>query len=168
MQAGQGPGLSPPRVSRRTIAASGVASYPVWPRPLQQKPSLANCLFRTLTPGFPEGFSARHLSICVVNAAVPDDPQKEFVVRRPELPLVSVTRSPRHAPVQQSLHGLRLQQPSLEPTRFSPSVENEQTGARRDGQTCLARPNFQARTGTKKYSFSLFSSPRAGLAISSG
>ena len=46
---------------------------------------------------------------------VPDDPQKELVVRRPELPVVSVTRGPRHAPVQQSLHGLRLQQPSHEP-----------------------------------------------------
>ena len=65
--------------------------------------------------GFLEGFSVRHLSICTVNAVVPDDPQKDLVVRRPELPIVSVTRGPRHAPVQQSLHGLRLQQPSLEP-----------------------------------------------------
>ena len=49
-----------------------------------------------------------------MNTAVPDDPQKELVVRRLELPVVSVTRSPRYAPVQQSLHGLRLQQPSLD------------------------------------------------------
>ena len=27
---------------------------------------------------------------------------------------MSVTRGPRHAPVQKSLHGLRLQQPSLD------------------------------------------------------
>ena len=42
----------------------------------------------------------RYLSMCAVNAVVPDDPQKELVVRRPELPVVSVTRGPRHAPVQ--------------------------------------------------------------------
>ena len=42
-----------------------------------------------------------------MNAVVPDDPQKELVVRRPELPIVSVTRGPRHAPVQKSLHGFR-------------------------------------------------------------
>ena len=83
--------------------------------PCEQKPSLANCRFHTLAPGFLEGFRVRHISICALNAAVPDDPQKELVVRRPELPVVSVTRSPRHAPVQQSLHGLRLQQPCLEP-----------------------------------------------------
>ena len=82
--------------------------------PCEQKPLLANCRFHTLAPGLLEGFSI-HLSICAVNAAVPDDPQKRLVVHRPELPVVSVTRSPRHAPVQQSLHGLRLQQPSLEP-----------------------------------------------------
>ena len=86
--------------------------------PCEQNPSLANCRFHTLALGFLKGFpgfSVRHLSICAVNAVVPDDPQKELVVRRPELPIVSVTRGPRHAPVQQSLHGLRLQQPSLEP-----------------------------------------------------
>ena len=33
-------------------------------------------------------------------------------------------------------------------TGFSLSVENEQVNAGRDGQTCLARPNRQARTGT--------------------
>ena len=29
-------------------------------------------------------------------------------------------------------------------TRFSLSVENEQADTRRDGQICLAKPNFQA------------------------
>ena len=83
--------------------------------PCEQKPSLANCRFHTLAPGFLEGFSLRHISICAVNAVVPHDPQKELVVRRLELPIMSVTRGPRHVPVQQSLRGLRLQQPSLEP-----------------------------------------------------
>ena len=32
-------------------------------------------------------------------------------------------------------------------TRFSLSMENEQADAGQDGQTCLARPNSQARTG---------------------
>ena len=82
-------------------------------RPCEQKPSLANCRFHTLAPGFLEGLSVRHLSICAVNAVVHDDPQKELVVRRPELPVVSVTRGPRHAPVQQSLHGLCLQNRAL-------------------------------------------------------
>ena len=36
-------------------------------------------------------------------------------------------------------------------TRFSLNVENEQTDAGRDDQTCLARPNSQARTGTGRY-----------------
>ena len=31
------------------------------------------------------------------------------------------------------------------------SVENEQADTRRDGQTCLAKPNSQARTGTRKF-----------------
>ena len=70
--------------------------------PCEQKPSLANCRFHTLAPGFLEGFSVRHLSVCAVNAVVADDPQKELVVRRPELPIVSVTRAPRHAPVQKT------------------------------------------------------------------
>ena len=83
--------------------------------PCAQKPSLVKCRFHTLAPGFLEGFIVRHLSICAVNAVVFDDPQKELVVRRPELPIVSVTRGPRHAPVQQSLRGLRLQQSTLEP-----------------------------------------------------
>ena len=82
--------------------------------PCEQKPSLANCRFHALAPGFLEGFSVRHILICAVNAVVLNDPQKELVVRHPELPIVSVTRGPRHAPVQQSLHGLRFQQPSLE------------------------------------------------------
>ena len=42
-------------------------------------------------------------------------------------------------------------------TRFSLGVENEPAGAGRDGGTCLARPNSQARTGTGKKSLSLFS-----------
>ena len=50
--------------------------------------------------------------MCAVNAAVPNEPQKELVVRRPELPVVSVTWSPRHALVQQSLDGLHFQQPA--------------------------------------------------------
>ena len=32
-------------------------------------------------------------------------------------------------------------------TRFSLSVKNEKANAGRDGRTCLARPNSQARTG---------------------
>ena len=35
--------------------------------------------------------------------------------------------------------------------------ENEQAGAGRDGRTPLAIPISQARTGTGKYSFALFS-----------
>ena len=35
----------------------------------------------------------------------------------------------------------------------SESVENEQADAGREGQTCLARSNFQARTGTGKTIF---------------
>ena len=38
-------------------------------------------------------------------------------------------------------------------TRLSLSVENEQADAERDGRTCLARPNSQARTGTKKKTY---------------
>ena len=30
-------------------------------------------------------------------------------------------------------------------------MENEQTDTGRDGQTCLAKPIFQARTGTRKF-----------------
>ena len=41
--------------------------------------------------------------------------------------------------------------------RFSLGVENEQAEAGRDGRTCLAGPNSQARTGTGECSFSLFS-----------
>ena len=36
-------------------------------------------------------------------------------------------------------------------TRFSVSIENEQADTGRDGQTCLTKPNFQARTGTGKF-----------------
>ena len=43
-------------------------------------------------------------------------------------------------------------------TIFSLSIEmNEQADAGRDCRTRLARPNSQARAGTGKYSFSLFS-----------
>ena len=83
--------------------------------PCEQKPSLANCHIHTLAPGFLEDLSVRYISICAVSAVVPNDPQKELVVRRPELPIVSVTRGPRHEPVQQNLHGLRLQQPNIGP-----------------------------------------------------
>ena len=34
-------------------------------------------------------------------------------------------------------------------------MENEQADAGRDGRTCLARPNSQARPGIGKYQFSL-------------
>ena len=37
-----------------------------------------------------------------------------------------------------------------------PEYGDEQDDAGRDGRTRLARPNYQARTGTGKYSFSLF------------
>ena len=83
--------------------------------PYEQKSSLANCRFHISPPGFLEDFGVRHLLICAVNAAVHYDLQKELLVPRPELPVLSVTRSPRHAPVQQSLRGLCLQQSSLEP-----------------------------------------------------
>ena len=38
-------------------------------------------------------------------------------------------------------------------TRSSLRMENERGDAGRDGRTCLARPNSQARTGTGKHSF---------------
>ena len=37
-------------------------------------------------------------------------------------------------------------------TRFSVSIENEQADKRRYSQTCLAKPNSQARTGARKFS----------------
>ena len=37
-------------------------------------------------------------------------------------------------------------------TRFSVSMENEQADKRRYSQTCLAKPNSQARTGARKFS----------------
>ena len=40
---------------------------------------------------------------------------------------------------------------------IQPEGENEQGDAGRDDWTRLARPNFQARTGTGTESFSLFS-----------
>ena len=41
--------------------------------------------------------------------------------------------------------------------QIQPEYGDEQADAGRDGRACLARPNSQARTGTGKYSFSLFS-----------
>ena len=37
-------------------------------------------------------------------------------------------------------------------TRFSVSIENEQADKRRYSQTCLAKPDSQARTGARKFS----------------
>ena len=56
---------------------------------------------------------------------------------------------------QKMLKGLRLQDwtnPSS-----SLSVENEQADTGWDGRTHLARPNSQARIGTRKFSFPLSS-----------
>ena len=50
-----------------------------------------------------------------------------------------------------------LEEPMSKHTRFCQSVENEWADAGRDGQTCLVRPNSQARTGTGENSFSRFS-----------
>ena len=48
--------------------------------------------------------------------------------------------------------------------QIQPEYGDEQADAGRDYcRTCLARPNSQARTRTGKYSFFLFSWPRAGL-----
>ena len=41
--------------------------------------------------------------------------------------------------------------------QIQPEYGDEQADARKDCRTRLARPNFQVRTGTGKYSFSLFS-----------
>ena len=41
--------------------------------------------------------------------------------------------------------------------QIQPEYGDEQADAGRDYQTCLVRPNPQARTGPGKYSFSLFS-----------
>ena len=41
--------------------------------------------------------------------------------------------------------------------RVQPDYEDEQADQGRDGQTSLARPDSQARTGTGKYSLSLIS-----------
>ena len=49
-----------------------------------------------------------------------------------------------------------------------PEYGDEQADGVRDCQTRLVRPNSQARTGSGKYSFSLFSSPRVGLATLPG
>ena len=39
--------------------------------------------------------------------------------------------------------------------QIQPSMENEQDDAGRDGQTCLAKPNYQARTGTGEKTYFL-------------
>ena len=52
--------------------------------------------------------------------------------------------------------------------QIHPEYRDEQADARRDCRTSLALPNSQARTRTGEYSFSLFSSPRAGLATLPG
>ena len=49
--------------------------------------------------------------------------------------------------------------------RFSPSVENEQADAGRDGQACLARSNPQARTGQEKMRFRVLSLFFRGTAL---
>ena len=46
---------------------------------------------------------------------------------------------------------------SVSSTRFSLSMENTEADAGMDGQTRLAKPNSQARTGTRIKVFSLFS-----------
>ena len=45
---------------------------------------------------------------------------------------------------------------SVSKHRFSLIVENDQDGAGRYSQICLARLDYQARTDTGKQSFSLF------------
>ena len=52
--------------------------------------------------------------------------------------------------------------------QIQPEYGDEQADAGRYGWTRLARPNSQARTGTGKCWFSLFSWPRAGLATFPG
>ena len=52
--------------------------------------------------------------------------------------------------------------------QIQPEYGDEQADAGRDCRTRLARPNSQVRTGTGKYSFSLFSCPQAGLATLPG
>ena len=47
--------------------------------------------------------------------------------------------------------------------QIQPEYGDEQVDAGRDCRTRLARPNSQARTRTGRYSFFLFSLPRAGL-----
>ena len=58
---------------------------------------------------------------------VPDDPQKELVVRRPELPIVSVTRGPRHAPVQQSLRPVQRLGGGAGSNNFVPALGGDGT-----------------------------------------
>ena len=46
---------SPPRVSRQTIAASGVAYHPVWPRPLRTEAAAGDLSFPHLSSRFSGG-----------------------------------------------------------------------------------------------------------------
>ena len=58
-----------------------------------------------MAPGFLEGFSVRHLSVCAVNGVVPDDPQKELVVRRPDLPIVADSNDMKQCRLHKSAPG---------------------------------------------------------------
>ena len=58
--------------------------------------------------------------------------------------------------------------PVVSKKQIQPEYGDGQADAGRDGWTRLARPNFQARTGTREYSFLLFDWPRAGLATLTG
>ena len=57
---------------------------------------------------------------------------------------------------------------TLSKHQIQPGYGDEQADAGRVCRTRLARPNFQARTRTGKYRFSLFSRPREGLATLPG
>ena len=57
---------------------------------------------------------------------------------------------------------------SVSKHQIQPECGDEQVDAGRDSRKRLARPNSQARTWTGKYSFSLFSWQRAGLATLRG
>ena len=50
-----------------------------------------------------------------------------------------------------------LERNAVSKHHIQPEYGDEQADARRDGWTRLARPNFQALTGTVEYFFSLFS-----------
>ena len=58
--------------------------------------------------------------------------------------------------------------PVVSKHQLQPEYGEEQADAGRDYRICLARSNSRAQTGTGKYSFSLFSWPRVGLATLPG